>query len=88
MRRYRCAGEMASHGGDPIVVVLEPDQLPMLLETGTPSAHGWVVASLAKVYKDGVAAGVFVELTIRRDGSSVLTYDEVRSPSVSAPSEP
>jgi hypothetical protein len=44
-----------------------------------PASAGWSVVALAKVYKDLIPAGVFVELTIRRDGSSVLTYEQIRN---------
>jgi hypothetical protein len=67
--------ERAGH----VVKVLEPDQLPALLDADPPASAGWSVVALAKVYKDLIPAGVFVELTIRRDGSSVLTYEEIRN---------
>jgi hypothetical protein len=70
---------MAFVGPDPVVKVLEPDELPVLSNAGLPAAKGWSVVALTKVYKDRIPAGVFVDLTIRRDGSSVLTYEEIRS---------
>jgi hypothetical protein len=82
--RYRWTRAMA---GDPVVVVLEPDELPILMERGAPTASGWAVVALAKVYKDGTPAGALVELTIQRDGSSVLTYDEIRRFSPLLPGE-
>jgi hypothetical protein len=73
--------------GDPVVVALEPDELPILMERGAPTASGWAVVALAEVYKDGTPAGAFVELTIQRDGSSVSTYDEIRRFSPLLPGE-
>jgi len=69
---------MPIEGAGLVVKLLEPDEVPTLIDLDTPPAKGWTVVAFAKVYKDRVPAGVFVELTIRRDGSSVLTYEEIR----------
>jgi hypothetical protein len=37
--------------------------------------RGWAIEDFAQVYKDGQAAGLFIGMTIDKEGKSVLDYE-------------
>jgi hypothetical protein len=59
-------------------IPLSRSQLPRLLREGDAiPPRGWAVEAFAQVFHHGQPAGLFVTLTIARDGQSVLRFENI-----------